>query len=162
MNKAILNEIILKALRSEDILSDNVDICLAQQELPIDVRRFQNPITDDGDIRMQSVDSSERIADLINSFGTVSDIEECYMVILDGIQEAFYAGSMAARSALCAANADDSIMEAENSVDDIVETENLADKGQTEWYVALSREIQRMSMQNAGEKTDEHFSEDEV
>ncbi|MFG6333996.1 MAG: hypothetical protein K1W20_00730 [Lachnospiraceae bacterium] len=143
-------------------MSDNVDICLVEQELPIDVRRFQNPVTDEGDIRMQSIDSSERIADLINSFGTVSDIEECYMVILDGIQEAFYARSMAGRSALCVANADDSIMEAENSVDNIMEMENLADAEQAKWYVALSREIQRMSMQNAGEKTDEHFSENEV
>ncbi len=111
-SKALLNEIIIKALRSGDILSDNVGICLVEQELPIDVRRFQNPVTDEGDIRMQSIDSSERIADLINSFGTVSDIEECYMVILEGIQEAFYARSMAGRSAPCVANADDSIMEA--------------------------------------------------
>lgn len=120
-------------------MSGNVDICPVEQEMPIDIRRFQNPITDVGDIRTQSIDASERIADLINSFGTVSDIEECYMIILSGIQQVPFAVN------LCMNEIADNIMVEENA----------ADESAMDWYVALSREIQKMNTQQAGEKTDE-------
>lgn len=139
MNKTTLNEIVIKALRSGDILSGNVDICPVEQEMPIDVRRFQNPITDDGDVRTQSIDASERIAALINSFGTVSDIEECYMIILSGMQQVPFVRN------LCL----------EEITDDIMAEENAADGSAADWYVALSREVQKMNAQQAGEKTDE-------
>lgn len=139
MNKTILNEIIIKALRAGDVLSGNVDICPVEQEMPIDIRRFQNPITDDGDVRTQSIDASERIADLINSFGAVSDIEECYMIILSGIQQVSFASNFCL----------------EEIADDIMVEENAADGSAADWYVALSREVQKMNAQQAGEKTDE-------
>lgn len=139
MNKTILNEIIIRALRAGEILSGDVDICPVEQEMPIDVRRFQNPITDDGDVRTQSIDASERIADLINSFGTVSDIEECYMIILLGIQQASFAANLYWGG----------------NVDDIMAEENLADESAVDWYISLSRKIQKMNTQQTGEKTDE-------
>lgn len=134
MNRALLNEIILKALYSGSVLSNNTVICMVEQEIQIDVRRYQNPITDNGDIRMQSIDSSERIADLINSFGMISDIEERYMMVLEGIQEPLLANFAMSSS-------------------------NLIDK---EWYINLSKKIQKINNQCVVTKKDEYFSEDDI
>lgn len=146
MNKTLLNEIIAEALRSSGILSKNIDICPIEQELSIDVRRFQNPITDHGDIRTQSIDASERIADFINSFGTISDFEERYMIVLEGIQEMLPVGRMYASGNPV------SVMAAANS----------ADTELSEWYVDLSRKIQKMNIQSAGDKSNGHISKNEV
>lgn len=145
MNKTLISEIIAEALRSGGILPKNVDVCPTEQEVPIDVRRFQNPITDHGDIRTQSIDASERIAGFINSFGTISDFEERYMIVLEGIQEMLPAGRMYASGKPAS-----------------VMAVNSADTELSEWYVDLSRKIQKMNMQSAGDESDGHSSKNEV
>lgn len=143
MNKTLFNEIIAEALRSGGILSKNADICPVEQETQIDVRRFQNPITDNGDIRTQSIDASERIADFINSFGTVSDLEECYMIVLEGIRSV---------NRIRTNGGPVSVMAAANSA--VTEL--------SEWYVDLSRKIQKMNIQSAGDKSNGSISKNEV
>lgn len=146
MNKSLFNEIIAEALRSGGILSKNADICPVEQETQIDVRRFQNPITDNGDIRTQSIDASERIADFINSFGTVSDLEECYMIVLEGIQ------GIRSVNRIRTNGGPVSVMAAANSA--VTEL--------SEWYVDLSRKIQKMNIQSAGDKSNGSISKNEV
>ncbi len=128
MNRTLLNDILKKVLYSCDSISSNVNIILADQEMPIDVRLFQNPIKDYGDIRLQSVDSSERIANLINTFGSVSDMEECYKIILNGIKETPFLALSYAK---------------ENT-----ENPNITcDKIKALQYVNLSRQIQKIKTQ---------------
>ena len=129
MNRELLNKILTEALYAGDSISSNVNILFVDQEMPIDVRLFQNPITDYGDVRLQSIDSSERIANLIDSFGSVLDIEERYRFILNGIQNTtLFAITCASAS-----------------------TENLHDPYEeinAQPYVALSRQIRKIMQEN--------------
>lgn len=128
MNRTLLNDILKKVLYSCDSISSNVNIILADQEMPIDVRLFHNPIKDYGDVCLQSVDSSERIANLINTFGSVSDMEECYNIILNGIKETPFLALSYAK---------------ENT-----ENSNITcDKIKALQYVNLSRQIQKIKTQ---------------
>ena len=123
-----MNDILKKVLYSCDSISSNVNIILADQEMPIDVRLFHNPIKDYGDVCLQSVDSSERIANLINTFGSVSDMEECYNIILNGIKETPFLALSYAK---------------ENT-----ENSNITcDKIKALQYVNLSRQIQKIKTQ---------------
>lgn len=132
MNRELLNNILKGALYSCDTMSQNVNILLTDQELPIDVQCYQNPILDYGDISLQSIDSSERIANLINSFGSVTDIEECYRIILNGIKEEQLFKIVFAK-------------ESTNNISNNL-TDNY-DKTKSRQYINLSRQIQTIKIQ---------------
>lgn len=119
MNKTMLNKILSGALSSCSALDSDVTICMTSREELIDVKRYQNPVTDDGNISEQSIYASERIAKLINNFGKYSEIEECYQEVLSGIRE----------SAMSKAKSDS------------VSAFNSANVATAQWYLQLSSKV---------------------